>query len=302
VLKYKASKHCVREPISRKTFVIINYLFLTGVTIVSMMPLMNILAMSFSDTLAVAANEVKFWPVGFTLTSYSHVIANATFFTSFLISAKRAVLGVSIDMILSILAAYPLSKADSAFRARKFYVWIFMFTMVFSGGVVPLFMVVKYTHIYNTIWALIFPGAVNVFNILILMNFFRELPGEIEESAFIDGAGHWTILFKIYLPLAKAALATLVLFFFVGHWNSWFDGLIYMSNKERYPLQTYLQSILAIPDVSKMTPQELEAFGKINIRSIKAAEIFIAAVPILAVYPFLQKYFTKGIVLGSVKG
>jgi putative aldouronate transport system permease protein len=299
---YKNSKLKYREPTSRKIFIVSNYIFLVAITIISLMPIINILAMSFSNNLAVAANEVKFWPIGFTFDTYFHVVRNVQFYSSFLVSSERVVLGVTTNMIITILVAYPLSKTDTTFRARRFYVWLFMFTMIFNGGVIPTYMMVRYTHIYNSIWSLVLPGAVNVFNMLLLLNFFREIPKEIEESAFMDGAGHFTILLRMYLPLSKAALATLILFSFVNHWNSWFDGLIYIVNQRHYPLQTYLQSIMTIPDISNMSTEERKAFAKLNIRSLKAAQIFIATVPILVVYPFLQQYFTKGIVLGSVKG
>lgn len=299
---FKKSTANIREPVSRGVFVVVNYVFLAVAAVITLIPMINLLAMSFSDSIAVTANEVKLWPIGFTFVSYEHIISNTQFISSLLITIYRTALGIALNLLITVLAAYPLSKPDQQFRARKYYVWAFIFTMVFNGGLIPLYMIVRYTHIYDTIMALLFPGAINVFYILILLNFFRSLPKEIEESAFVDGAGHFTVLSKIYLPLSKAALATLVLFFFVGHWNSWFDGLIYMSTPKHYPLQTYLQLILSIPDVTKMSPEQLEAFGRINLRSIKTAEIFITTIPILLVYPFLQKYFTKGIILGSVKG
>lgn len=167
---------------------------------------------------------------------------------------------------------------------------------------IPTYMVVKYTGLLNTIWSLILPGAVSVFNILILMNFFRDLPKEIEESALIDGAGHFTIMARLFLPLAKPALATIVLFIFVNHWNSWFDGLIYMSLQKDFPLQTYLQSILTVPDIQNMTTEQLSQLGKVSRAATNAAQIVISSVPILIIYPFLQRYYTKGLTLGSVKG
>jgi len=214
----------------------------------------------------------------------------------------RVALGVPVNMACIILVAYPLSRTVRQFPARRYYVWFFIFTMLFSGGLVPTYMIVRTTGIYDTMAALIIPNAVSVFNMLILHNFFRNLPAELTEAAMIDGAGHMTILIRLFIPLSKAALATLILFSFVNHWNSWFDGLIYINNRELKPLQTYLQSILVRPDLARMDAQEREYFMRFNLRSIKAAQIFITVVPILAIYPFLQQYFTKGIVLGSVKG
>ena len=167
------------------------------------------------------------------------------------------------------LATYPLSRSLQAFRARKIYIWYFLVPMLFSGGLIPWYFIVKSTGIYDTIWALILPGAVPVFNVILLMNFFRELPKEIEESAYVDGAGHLITLLRIHIPLSKAALATLVLFCFVNHWNSWFDGLILMRSKDSYPMQTYLQTMLTVPDLSKSSSEEIIEFFKVNLRSIR---------------------------------
>jgi len=200
------------------------------------------------------------------------------------------------------MCAYPLSKKSDVFRARKIYVWIFFFTMLFNGGLVPTFLVVYYTGILDSIWALVIPGAVNTWNIILMLNFFRSMPVELEEAAFLDGASHWNILWRIFVPLSKPAIATITLFTIVGHWNAWFDGLLYMRKSYNYPLQTYLQSLLTI-DISRFLTQEQQNIvAKLSPKTIRSAQVFIAAFPVLCVYPFLQKYFTKGLVLGSVKG
>jgi putative aldouronate transport system permease protein len=162
-------------------------------------------------------------------------------------------------------------------------------------------MIIKATGLLDTIWALVLPGAVPVFSVILLLNFFRGLPRELEEAAFIDGADHFTTLVRIYLPLSTPALATLLLLTMVGHWNSWFDGLIFMNSPEHYPLQSYLQTIVIQKDFSTLTELNSEALKEISDRTVKAAQIFMGALPVLVVYPFLQKYFMKGIVLGSVK-
>ena len=245
---------------------------------------------------------MKLLPVNFSTFSYEFILQKKEFYTAFFVSVKRVLLGVPLQLLCTILAAYPLSKEDSQLYGRRWYVTLFIITMVFSGGMIPTYMVVKYTGLLNTIWSLILPGAVSVFNILILMNFFRDLPKEIEESALIDGAGHFTIMARLFLPLAKPALATIVLFIFVNHWNSWFDGLIYMSLQKDFPLQTYLQSILTVPDIQNMTTEQLSQLGKVSRAATNAAQIVISSVPILIIYPFLQRYYTKGLTLGSVKG
>ena len=287
---------------SRRAFVIVNTIVLTLMTSVSLLPVINILAMSWSNNTSVTAGLVGLWPVGFTSTAYAYIFRNPQFFTSFSVSLQRVLVGVPLNMICITLIAYPLSRPREQFTARKYYVWYLIVTMLFSGGMVPTYLIVKATGIYDTIWALILPGAVPVFSMLILMNFFRDLPHELTEAAMIDGAGHVTVLLRLFLPLSKAALATLTLFCFVDHWNAWFDGMVYINKKGLKPLQTYLQSILVIPDIARMDAQERRLYFELNLRSVKAAQIFITMTPILILYPFLQKYFTKGIVLGSVKG
>jgi putative aldouronate transport system permease protein len=202
--------------------------------------------------------------------------------------------------VVILLAAYSLSKSENKFAGRSIYAWFFVFTLLFSGGLIPTYLVVKDTGLLNTIWALIIPGAVGGFNLILMLNFFRAIPPELEEAALIDGAGHFTTLLIIYLPVSMAAIATIGLFDMVGHWNSWFDGMIYLNDPKDYPMATFLQSILT-KDYTGVGSigDNLE---NISNRTVRASQIFIGALPILLVYPFLQKYFVKGIVLGSVKG
>lgn len=286
---------------ARKIFNVLNILFFVLCSVVCLVPIIYILSMSFSSSTAVSAGRVTLFPVEFTLKSYEYVLQKSEFWSAFLIAIERVILGVAINMIMVILAAFPLSKAKKDFSSRSFFVWFFMITMLFSGGMIPTFMIVKYTGLLNTIWALVLPGAVPVFNMVLLMNFFKAVPRELEESAFIDGAGYFRILIKIYLPISLPAIATLVVFTMVSHWNSWFDGMIYMSDAKNYPLQTYLQSILVSTNTKLMTKAQAELLRLISDRTLKAAQVFIAMIPILLVYPFLQKYFVAGMTLGSVK-
>lgn len=286
-----------------KTFNTINYIFLGSTAFLCLLPLINVLAVSFSSRSAAAAGFVKLWPVNFTSDSYAYALSKQEFLNSFWVSVRRVGLGYIINMLMAISIAYPLSKEKYAFHARNIYAWFFIVTMLFSGGLIPTYMTVRTLGMLDSIWALIIPGAVPVFNVILLMNFFRGLPKEIEEAAFIDGASHWTTLLKIYLPLSKPSLATISLFVLVGHWNGWFDGLIYMNSPKNYPLQSYLRTIIVNADLSTMTSsEELSTMKNISDRTFKAAQVFLAALPILAVYPFLQKYFMKGLVMGSVKG
>ena len=175
-------------------------------------------------------------------------------------------------------------------------------TILFSGGLIPWYMVIRLTGLIDSIWALILPGAVPIFNVILMINFFRNIPPALEEAAYMDGAGHGTLLWRIYLPLSVPVIATVSLFVIVGHWNAWFDGLILMNSPSRYPLQSYLQTIIINPDPKMLTERDLEILKVINNRTTRAAQIFIAMLPILVAYPFLQRYFTTGITLGSVKG
>ena len=286
-------------------FDIFNYVFLGAAAIVCLLPIINVLAISFSSSAKASAGLVGLVPLEFNLQSYKYALTKPQFLTSFLTSVKRVILGLVINMTCTVLTAYPLSKSPKELKGRNIYAWFMFITMVFSGGLIPQFMVVKQTNIMNTIWALILPGAMPVFNVIILMNFFKQIPKEIQESAMMDGAGHLRILAQLYLPLSLPSLATITLFTVVGHWNEWFAGMIYMTDPANYPLQTYLQSIIVVRDTALLataSKETLEMMSTVSDRTLKSAQIFIAAAPILAVYPFVQKYFMKGLTVGSVKG
>jgi len=286
----------------RKLFLLANNVFLAVLAIACLLPLINVLAVSFSSSSSAAAGLVKLWPVDFTLASYKHALGKSEFIEAFFVSVKRVALGYSINMILTILIAFPLAKEKSALRSRSIYAWFFIITMMFNGGLIPTYMTVRSVGILDSMWALVLPGAVPVFNVILLMNFFRNLPKEIEEAAYIDGAGHWRVLWSIFLPLSKPAIATITLFTLVGHWNAWFDGLIYMNSPDNYPLQSYLQTIIIAVDPSIVPTSELINTQLVSDRTFKAAQVFLASFPVLIIYPFLQKYFMKGLVMGSVKG
>ncbi|MDB4866357.1 MAG: transporter permease [Cohnella sp.] len=285
----------------RKLFVTANYAFLCLISLLCIIPFIHILSLSLSSSTAAAAGLVKLWPVELTFASYQNVLNKQEFLHAFWISLQRVVLGTSVNILLTVLIAYPLSKEIRDLRWRTKYVWFFIFTMLFSGGLIPLYVTIKATGLMDTIWALIVPGAVPIFNVVLLLNFFRGLPRELDEAARIDGAGHFLILWKIYVPLSVAALATVTLFSMVGHWNSWFDGLIFMNSPEHYPLQSFLQTIVIQRDLRFLKPEDAELLKVVSDRTNNAAQIFVAALPILLVYPFLQRFFIHGIVLGSVK-
>lgn len=281
---------------------LLNLLALALLALLCLFPILHILALSFSSATAAASGWVTIWPVELTTQSYQFVLDNIAFAKSFLISLLRVAVGTPVNMILTILVAYPLSRSRKEFALRDFFAWFFVITILFSGGLIPWYMVIRQTGLIDKFWALIIPGALPVFNVILLANSFRTIPKELEEAAAMDGAGHWTVLFKILLPMSLPVLATVTLFVAVGHWNSWFDGLILMNSTDKYPLQSYLQTVVVSPDPRMLTERDLDLLKVISNRTTRAAQIFIAMVPVLLVYPFLQRYFTTGIKLGSVKG
>jgi ABC-type sugar transport system, permease component len=286
--------------ISRKIFEAGNYTFLILLGLLCLMPFIHVLAISLSSTSAVNGGYVKLWPVDFNLNAYSYIIGDVKFINSFLITIERVAIGTVLSLTLVVLTAYPLSKKAINFPMRNVYAWYFVITMLVSGGLIPTYITIKNYDLIDKIFALVLPGAVPVYYMIIALNYFCGLPKELEESAFIDGAGHWTILFRIFIPVSVPVIATVTLFIMVGHWNAWFDGLIYMNKPEKYPLQTYLQTIVTQPDLTKI--YDLSMMEHICPRTVKTAQIFVGMLPILMVYPFMQRYFIKGIVLGSVKG
>lgn len=306
IKKWKGDNGVIqKDTLSRKAFNIFNWVFLGALAIMCVLPLIHVLAVSFSSKPAVDAGYVGLWPIDFTLMSYEFIYNKKEFITALIVSIKRLVLGVPLSMLFTILISYPLSKDTKSFRFRTVYVWVFMVTILFSGGLIPTYMTIKMTGLMDSIWALVLPSSVQVFNIVLMLNFFRGLPKEIEESAFVDGAGHWTVLWRIFVPISKPSIATILLFTTVGQWNSWFDGLLYMNTTSNYPLQTYLQTLVtgAFMSIgSHLSSEDWRLLQTVSDKTAKSAQIFLGALPILVVYPFLQRYFVKGIVLGSVKG
>lgn len=289
------------QSLSRKLFVIFNYSFMILLGLLCVLPLIYVFSMSLSSNAAVAAGAVTLWPVDFTTKSYEFILQKPEFVKALLMTLKRVIIGIPVNMLLTILVAYPLSKEVKSFHFRTVYAWLFVFTMLFSGGLIPLYMTIRALGLLDTVWALVLHHGVPIFNVLVLLNFFRGLPKDLEEAAFIDGGGHWTVLWRVFVPLSTPALATLTLFATVYQWNAWFDGLIFMNSPENYPLQSYLYTIVVGVDTIIANSTNLELLEAVSDRTARAAQIFLGALPILMVYPFLQRYFMKGIVLGSVK-
>lgn len=290
----------------RKIFNVFNIILLTLISMTCVLPFVHLLAVSFSEGSAVAAGKVSFIPVGFNTESYRFALLGGRFMQGLFISLERVVLGTLINLTMMVITAYPLSKTKQKVAGRNIYMVFFVITMLIGGGLIPSYLVISALGLKDTMWALVLPGALPVSNMIVLMNFMRELPDEIEEAAAIDGASPIQILTRVLLPVLKPALATVGLFSIVGHWNDWFSGMIYMNNPANYPLQTYLQSLLQ--NFEQMMGKDRNAadikdiMAVINARTGRSAQLFLGALPVMLIYPFLQKYFTKGLVMGSVKG
>jgi putative aldouronate transport system permease protein len=286
-----------------RVFKAFNYLVLSIVGLVCIIPLFHFLAVSFSDRAASLGGLVTFWPIRFTTASYQLVLKAPLFYKSLVVSVQRILLGVSLQMALTILTAYPLSKTAKSFKGRNVFMWLLLIGFFTDWGIIPWWLVIRSLSLMNKIWALVIPPAMAPYSVILLMNFFREIPQELDDAARIDGASHWRLLFGIYVPLSIPAIATLALFSIVFHWNSWFDGMVLIYDVNKLPLQTFLRAVVIGLDTSNLALQAGSAqFLLYSERSIRAACVFLATVPVLLVYPLLQRYFVTGIKLGAIKG
>lgn len=283
---------------------IINLLFIVILILLALsclLPLVYNLAVSLSSKAAAEAGLVSFWPVDFTVNAYREIMGEKSFFISFWVSIKRVFFSLITTLPILTMAAYPLAKTTREFKPRNVMLWIFLFCMLFSGGTIPWYMVMKSYKLMNSAFGLAICGGVPVFNLILMVNFFQGIPKELEEAAMVDGAGPWYILFRIVVPLSKPVLATIALFTIVSHWNEFFQGLVLSTGEEFYPLQTYIKQLIFQLDTSQLTAEQIRQAAMMSNTTLNAAKIFISMVPVLCIYPFLQKYFVTGITLGGVK-
>lgn len=287
------------------TFDAVVYLLLLLFSLLCLIPLLNTVAISFSDRTSAAAGKVYFWPVNFTVAAYEELLKDRQFFVSFAVSVVRVLSGTAIHLLFSVPMAYALSRSKQMFRARNVYMWLLVFTMMFNGGLVATYLWIKQMGMVDTMWALTLPWAVQSFNVIVLMNFMKGLPKELEESALIDGSNPLNTLIKIIVPLSLPSIATITLLCVVGHWNDYFTGRIYINSPAKLPLQTYIYSLTAETSASTLvglTPEEIIQKMKMSSLNFNCAKVVIATIPVLLIYPWLQKYFVKGLVMGAVKG
>lgn len=282
-----------------KVFDVCNVVFLLVICALVLIPLLHIAAASFSSTNALIHSRVKLWPVEFNLDNYKKVVENTSFWLSFRITVFIAVFGTLLNLVLTVLMAYPLSKPS--LRGRKVFMLMIVFTMIFSAPLIPTYLIVKGLGLVNTIWAMIIPSAISMFNVVLCLTFLKGLPEELFEAARVDGMSEYGIVFKIAVPLSVPILVTLTLYYAVHHWNSYFAAMIYITKSELRPLQLYLYAMIAQGNTNDMASTIAEEMDT-SPEGLKMATIIVATVPILLIYPFIQKHFIKGTMIGSLKG
>ena len=286
-----------------RVFDICNYILLTLVLIVVLYPLYFVVIASFSDPMAVLGGKVIWKPVGFSLEAYGMVFKDSQVLTGYRNTIGYTLAGTALNMVLSICAAYPLSRRQ--LRGKGFVMGLLVFTMFFSGGLIPTYITISRMGLLNTFAVMILPTAISVYNVMIMRTFFaNSIPYDLEEAAHVDGASHLRTLASVILPLSKPILAVMVLYYAIAHWNSYFNALIYLSDQDRYPLQLVLRTILIQSQSSEESMINVQGtFNRVLMsETMKYALIIVASVPVLCLYPFLQKYFVQGIMIGSVKG
>ena len=291
----------IRESFGDNVLNVVVYTLVTLLSLTCVLPILNVLASSFSSVDALNAGKVTFWPIGWNIDAYKTIIDNGSLLRSMVYSLEVTVIYVVLTLVMTVLCAYPLSQPG---LVGKGVIWpIILFTMYFSGGMIPHYLLIRDLNMLNTMWCLIIPGAISTYNMILMRSFFSSIPDALREAALVDGANDATTLVKIILPLSKSMLATIALFYAVSRWNAVQDGMIYITDPTKYILQVRLKNII----LSSTALNELMAEGASNqtvlqTQQIRSASLIFSMIPVLVVYPFLQKYFVKGVMIGSVKG
>lgn len=290
----------MQESIQYRIFKFFNAALMLLIIFVTLYPFLNIIAQSFSSEANIVAGNVNLIPQGFNIDTYRVVMSDNMFWTNYKNTVIYTVVGTAISLVLSTMLAYPLSKRR--LRGRNFIIMFVVFTMFFNGGLIPNYVLISSLGFGNTIWAIVIPGAISVFNLLIMKTFFENIPEELEEAAIVDGSNTYGILLKIVLPLSKPILATMMLFYAVTHWNSWFPAFLYFSDKDLFPVSMYLRNMIkGVEGTLSTGATSADNLNQIS-SNIKSVTMVLTVLPILCVYPYIQKYFVSGVMLGSVKG
>jgi putative aldouronate transport system permease protein len=289
-----------KKTIGDWTFDITIYLVLILSGIVTLLPLVNVLSKAVSDESAVISGKVGIFPVGFQLDTMKHVVSSSQFLNSIWISFVVTVVGTLLSILLTAITAYPLSKRR--LPGISFIMLLFIFTILFNGGIIPNYLLMKELHLINSLWSLILPALISVFNMLVIKSYYESLPEALEESAKMDGARNFTILFRIVIPLSVPVIATIALFYAVFFWNDYFNPMLYINDPGLKPLQLYLRDIVLDADNSSAVSKSADDLMNISPEGIRSATVIASIIPMLLVYPYLQKHFVKGVLIGSVKG
>lgn len=290
------------KSIGNKIFTGFVYLVMILAGFLALAPIMNTIAISFSSSVAAGSGKVFFLPIDFSLDAYNKIFTDTQFWNAFMVSIGRVVVGVAISMTLCVLMSFPLSRSARQFKHRNVYMWILIVAMLFNGGMIPTYIVVDKVGLVNSFWSLVLPMAVNIGNIILMMNFFKGIPASLEEAAIIDGANPLTVLTKVFLPISIPSLATITLFTIVNYWNEFFSGLIYINDQSKIPLQTYLQQLaIQFQNMSQLSKEEIIEMTKVSSLSLNSAKILVSTIPILIIYPLMQRFLVSGLVLGAVK-
>lgn len=292
-----------RQSKGDKLFDVVNVILILLILLIVLYPMYFVLIASVSDAKLVIAGRVLVIPLKMNIDAYKMVFKDSTIVTGYVNSLIYMVVGTSLNVFLTTLAAYPLSRSD--LKGRGFFMGVLMVTMFFSGGLIPTYMIMNSLGFVNTIWGVIFPGAISVYNTIVMRTYFmNSIPVELQEAAQVDGCRNTVLLVKIIIPLSKPIIAVMLLFYGVGHWNGWFNALIYLNDSLKYPLQLVLRSILIQNQMSQEMLGDIDTLGDrvMLAETIKYALIVVATLPMMIIYPFLQRYFVKGVMVGAVKG
>ncbi|OCT13010.1 sugar ABC transporter permease [Paenibacillus pectinilyticus] len=289
-----------KKTLSDWTFDICIYLVLLLCGLATLLPLANILSKAISDESAVISGKVGIFPIGFQLDTMKYVVSSSQFLHSIGVSILITVVGTVLAIVITALTAYPLSKRH--LPGISIIMVLFIFTMMFNGGIIPNYLLMKKLHLINSLWSLMLPALISVFNMLVIKSYYESLPEALEESAKMDGARNFTILFRIILPLSVPVIATIALFYAVYFWNDFFNPMLYINDAGLKPLQLYLRDIVMDADSSSAVNKSVDDMMNVSPEGIRAATVIASIIPMLLVYPYLQKHFVKGVLIGSVKG
>ncbi|MFD0676631.1 MULTISPECIES: carbohydrate ABC transporter permease [unclassified Paenibacillus] len=289
----------IRNSFSRNVFNVCNVTLLTVLSLSMLLPFLHVIAKSFSSSNAIIKGDVIFWPVDVTFNNYQYVFSDVSIWKAFGVSVFITTVGTLINLIATATFAYPLSRPE--YMGRKYMLMMVLFTMIFSAPLIPTYLVIKSLHLVDTIWVMIIPGLISAFNFFVMRSFFADIPGALIDSARIDGCSEGGILVKIVLPLSKPAIATMAIFYGVSHWNSYQTALYYLNDRTLYPLQLKLRQMIVNQELSNAANSSFSDMIVQSPEGIQMATVIVATVPILLIYPLLQRHFTKGMMIGSLK-